>query len=103
MWWGQISPLIGDAAFPRFAQDAHAAGGAEMLAMNVGAGEFGEQGVARDDDLLAGGGPAGQAEHGAPVAFVHHTFADEIVVLAMVHDRRGRTCAAYSSARRMTS
>ena len=29
--------------------------------------------------------PAGQAEHGAPVALVHHAFADEVVVLAMVH------------------
>ena len=54
--------------------------------MDGRAGEFGEEGVALDDDFLARRRPAGQSERGADRAFVHHAFADEIVVLAMVHD-----------------
>ena len=57
-----------------------------MLAMDGRAAESGEEDVAHDDHFLAGAGPAGQAEHGAPVALVHDALADEAVVLAMVED-----------------
>ncbi len=51
-----------------------------------------------DDDFLARRRPAGQAEHGAPVAFVHHAFADEIVVLAMVHDDEAEHARVFQRA-----
>lgn len=76
----------GDAASARPPQDADAACRREVLAVDVSAGEFGELGVALDDDFFAERGPAGQAERGAHVAFVHDAFADEVDVLAMVHD-----------------
>ena len=56
--------------------------------MDVRAGFFGEQNVARDDHLLARAGPTQQAERVVPVALVHHARADERVVLAMIHHRQ---------------
>ena len=75
-----------DAAVARFAEKPHAAPGAEVLAMDRRVAEFREERIALDDDFLAGRRPARQPEHRAPVALVHHAFADEMVVLAMVHD-----------------
>ena len=61
---------------------------AEMLAVDRGAGQSSASCALRATiDFLADRGPARQAEHGAPETLVHHAFADEIVVLAMVHDR----------------
>ena len=74
-----------NAARARFAQDADAAGRAEVLAVDGVPVSSASRALRCDDDFLADRRPAGQAEHGAPVAFVHHAFADEIVVLAMVH------------------
>jgi len=48
----------GNAPFSCLAQELHAAGRAQMLAMHVGAGLCGEQDVARHDHFLAGGRPA---------------------------------------------
>ena len=69
-------------------QQLHTAGGAEMLAMDPGPGEFGHQDVPGDDHLLAGRGPAAQAQGRAPVAFVHDAIRDQRVILAMIHDRQ---------------
>ncbi len=75
-------------ARPRFAQEPHAAGRADVLAMNRMIAQLREQNVARDDGFLARRRPAGQPEQRAPVAFVHHAVADEIVVLAMIEHRQ---------------
>jgi hypothetical protein len=96
-------PLISERDMVRtdFAADRYAApacltqnwntpGGTEMLAMNRCAGEFREQGIARHDDLFAYRWPAGQAELSGNTALVHHAFAHEIIVLAMVHDREAK-------------
>ncbi len=61
--------------------------------MNVMIAQLREQNVARDDRFLAGRWPAGQAEQSAPVAFVHHAVADEIVVLTMIEHAAHRPCA----------
>ena len=75
-------------ARPRLAQEPHAPGRADVLAMNPMVAKFREQNVARDDRFLARRGPAGQTEQGAPVAFVHDAVADEIVVLAVIEHRQ---------------
>ena len=71
----------------RFAQQAHAPAAADVLAMNVMIAKFGEENVAHHDRFLAGRGPARQPEQCAPVTFVHHSAADEIVILAMIEHR----------------
>ena len=75
------------AARARFAQQAHAAGRADVLAMNVMIAKLRQQNVARHDRFLARRRPAGQPEQRAPVAFMHDAVADEIVILAMIHHR----------------
>jgi hypothetical protein len=55
-----------------------------MLHEDARAGQFREQDVARDDHVLRNARPAGQAQHGAPVALVHDAARGEIVVLAMI-------------------
>jgi hypothetical protein len=55
-----------------------------MLHVDARAGQFREEDVARDDHVLRDARPAGQAEHGAPVALVHDAAGGEVVVLAMV-------------------
>ena len=60
--------------------------------------KFSKQDIAHDDHFLADARPAGQAEHRAPVAFVHHAFADEVVVLAMIHDRQPEHARVFQRA-----
>jgi len=59
------------------ANEPHTPGGGHVLAVDVRAGFFREQNVARNDHLLARAWPAGQAERVVPVALVHHARADE--------------------------
>ena len=76
-----------DAARARFAQNADAARGAEVLAMDRRAGRVRRGG--RCAATMISSPIAGQPGRPSTVlhaAFVHHAFADEIVVLAMVHD-----------------
>ena len=73
-----------DVARFRLAHEPHRLGAGEMLHVNARAGEFREQDVARDDHVLGDARPAGQAQHGAPVALVHHAAGGKRVVLAMV-------------------
>ena len=75
-----------DAAGTGLAQDPDAASAAEVLAMDGGAAGLSQKRVALDNDFLADGGPAGESQHRADVALVHDSLADEVVVLAMVHD-----------------
>ena len=72
------------AARPRFTNQPHAASGRDVLAMNVVIAKFREQDVAHHHRFLAHRRPAGQPEQRAPVAFVHHAIADEIVILTVV-------------------
>ena len=72
------------AARARFTKQPHTACGRDVLAMNVMIAKFREQNVPRDNDFLAGSGPAGQPEKRAPIAFVHHAIAHEIVILAVI-------------------
>ncbi len=76
------------AARSRFANQPHAAGRADVLAMNVMIAKFRQQNVAHHDRFFARGRPAGQAEQRAPVAFVNHAVADQIVILAMIEHRQ---------------
>ena len=69
-------------------QQFNAPGGAYMLTVNFRSGRLRQQDVSRDDHLLARSGPAAQAQHRAPVTFMHHAVADERVILAMIHDRQ---------------
>ena len=75
-------------ARPRLAQEPHASGRADVLAMDPVIAQFREEDVARDDRFLARRRPAGQAEQRAPVAFMHDAVADEVVVLAMIEHRQ---------------
>ena len=47
-----------------------------------------EQNVAHHDRFFAGRGPAGQTKQRAPVPLVHHSVADQIVVLTMIEHRQ---------------
>ena len=77
-----------DSARARLANQAHASGRADVLAMNVMIAKFREQNVAHHDRFLARRRPAGQTKQRAPVAFVHHAVADQIVILAMIEHRQ---------------
>ena len=55
-----------------------------MLAMDVMIAKLGQRRVPQDDCFLAGRRPPGQSQQRAPVAFVHHAVADQIVILAMI-------------------
>ena len=72
------------AACPCFTNESHTACGRDVLAVNVMIAEFREQNVAHHHRFLARRRPARQTEQGAPVAFVHHAVADQIVILAMI-------------------
>ena len=56
----------------------------KVLHMHARPGEFREQNIARDDHVLRDARPSGQAQHGAPVAFVHHAAGGKLVVLAVI-------------------
>ena len=55
-----------------------------MLAMDGRVAELCKQDIARDDDLLSDAGPSGQAEAETPLSLMHHTVANERVILTMV-------------------
>lgn len=76
----------GDAFGAGVAEEIDALAGADVLAVDGGAGEAGEEDVAGDDGVFADGGPTAQAEDSAPVAFVDDAFIDQAVVLAMIED-----------------
>ena len=76
------------ASLPGGAEQIDASGGAQMLAMHVRAGRLGQQDVPGDDHVFARRRPSAQAQHGAPVAFVHHAVGHQRVILTMVHDRQ---------------
>jgi hypothetical protein len=88
----------GNASLAGFAEQADAVGGGDVLAVDVGAGHFGEADVAGDDEVFAGGGPAAQAEHGAPVAFVHHAIGDDGIILAVVEHREVEHLCVFEGA-----
>ena len=60
----------------------------DVLQMNVGAGVGRKDGVAGDDQVLSGVGPALQTESGGNHAFVHHRPHRHRMVLAVVHQRQ---------------
>jgi len=94
---GQASAEIGR---PRFLASRTRArcGGAEVLAMDPGAGELGEQDVAGDDHFLAAEGqPADPGE--VPIAFVHDAVGDKRVILAMIHDGQVEHLGVFAGAR----
>ena len=70
----------------RLAQNPDAAGGTDMLAMNVMVTEFRQEDVAHDDCLLASAWPARQAKKSAPVTFVNDARSNKIVVLAVIEN-----------------
>ena len=75
-------------ASTRVANQSHASGRSDMLAMNVMIAKVREQNVAHHDYFLSRGRPAGQPEQRAPVTFVHHAVADQVVILAMIEHRQ---------------
>src|SRR3984893_650686 len=74
----------GNAASARVAEKPDAAGRTQVLAVNASATELGQQDVAHNHELFACSWPSRQPEDRTPVAFVHHTVAYQIVILAMV-------------------
>ena len=74
-----------------------------MLEVDVRPGEFREDDVARDDQVLGRVGPAPQPEAGRDDALIHHGVVGHRLVLAVV-SRIGRSnILAYSRARRISS
>lgn len=69
-----------------------------MLAVDVGAGDFGEKNIAGDNGFFAGGGPTTKAEDSAVVAFVNHAVADERIILAMIEDREIKHAGVFEGA-----
>ena len=88
----------GNAAGFGFAQKADAAGGAHVLAMDFGAGEFGQENVAGDNGFFADGRPAAQAESRAPVAFVHDAIGNERIILAVIENREIEHAGVFEGA-----
>src|SRR5215471_6895733 len=77
-----------DAACPSLTKQPYTARSRDVLAMNVMIAKFREQDVAHDYRFFAGRGPAGQAKQRAPITLVHHSVADQIVILTMVEYRQ---------------
>src|SRR5882724_7385904 len=75
------------AARARFAQQPHASGRAEVLAMDVMIATIGEEDVPHHDYFFTNSRPAGQPQERAPVTLMHDAVADEVVILAMVEHR----------------
>ena len=86
------------AARPRFAQQPHTAGSADVLAVNVMIAKLRQQNVAHDDGFFAGRRPARQTKQRAPIAFVHHAVADQIVILAMIEHRQAEHARIFDRA-----
>ena len=82
----------------RFAQQAAHSRCADMLAMNVMIAKFGQENVAHHDRFLARRGPARQSEQRAPVTFVNHSAADEIVILTMIEHRDAHHARVFDRA-----
>ena len=82
--------LAGDADAAVFGapDGAHAFDGGDVLDVEMHAGVFSEADVARDADLLADAGYAGQAESVADAALVHAAFAAEGLELAVAGERQ---------------
>src|SRR5690606_32418752 len=68
------------------AEDVDRVSGADMLHVDVAAGEGGEDDVSGNDDIFGGFGPAFESETGGPEALVHDGVFGQRFVLAMVHD-----------------
>src|SRR4051812_15581752 len=77
----------GNAALLGFTNETNALGGAQVLAMDMCAREFGEENISSDNDFFAEGGPAPQTQFSAVIAFMHDAVAHERVVLAMIKHR----------------
>ena len=75
-----------DPAGSGVSQQTDAAARTEMLAVDPGIAEIGQENISGHDNFLRRPRPAGQTEHRAPVSLVHHTAAHHVVILAMVHD-----------------
>ena len=88
----------GDAAGLGGAQQLHTAGGADVLAMHLRAGQSGQQDIARHDQFLAASRPAAQSQRGAPVAFMHHAVCHEGIILAMIHHRQIKHFGVFQGA-----
>ena len=76
------------AARAGLADQAHTARGADVLAVNVMIAKLGQQNVPHHNRFFARSRPAGQTEQRAPVAFVDHAVANQIVILAMIEHRQ---------------
>ena len=70
----------------------------DVLQVDVRAGVFREDDVARDDDVLGGVRPAAQAEAGGHDALVHHGALRHRGVLAVVHDRQVEHLRVFAGA-----
>ena len=68
----------------RFPDKSHASCATNVLAMHMMIAKFREQNIAHHNHFLAHGRPSRQPQQRAPVTFIHHAFADKIVVLAMI-------------------
>src|SRR4051812_8856205 len=75
------------AARPRFAQKPNASRRAHVLAMDVVIAAAREKNVSHHDYFLAAAGPTGQPQERAPVPFVDHSIAHQVVILTMIEDR----------------
>ena len=78
----------GQAALFGGAQQAHAAGRAQVLTMHARAGDLGQEDVPGHDQFLSGRRPAAQPQRGAPIALVHHPIGHQRDVLAMIQHRQ---------------
>ena len=74
-----------DAARAGLADEAHAAAGADVLAVDRGVAKFRQHDVAGDNHFLASAWPAGQSKAEAPLALVHDAIANNRVILAVIH------------------
>ena len=75
-----------DTASSGVPEQPDAAARTEMLAMDPGVAEFGQENISHDHYFLSRSRPAVQAKHAAPIPLVHDTASHHVVVLAMVHD-----------------
>ena len=77
-----------DASRNRPAEDIDRGGGADVLHVDMGTGEFGKDDVAGYDDILGGFRPTAETKFEGPFNLIHNRAFGKAGFLAMIHNRQ---------------
>src|SRR5262245_25276034 len=87
MMWANLSAHFYPARLS-FAQNADASARTDVLTVDVVVAEFGEENIAQNDCFLTRAWPTGEPKERAPVTFMNDAGSDEIVILAVIKNRK---------------